>query len=154
MNLATIRHLGQAFQAVAGLSDHTLGQTAAIAAVALGAKVLEKHFCLRRSDGGPDVSFSAEPAELKQLAVSVREAEAALGQVHYGPVGEERKNLQFRRSIFVTRDVQAGETITRDNVRVIRPGHGLAPAALPLVLGRRFQAACEAGTPLAWALVG
>jgi pseudaminic acid synthase len=154
MNLRAITHLGAAFGAVPGLSDHTLGATVAVAAVALGARIIEKHFTLRRADGGPDSGFSLEPAELRTLTTAVREASEAIGSVAYGPTEGEAENVLFRRSIFFTRDVAAGEPLTRDNVRVIRPGHGLPPAALPLVLGRRATVSCGAGEPLAWDKIG
>ncbi len=154
MNLRTIPHLGAAFGAVPGLSDHTLGVTTAIAAVALGARLIEKHFTLRRADGGPDGAFSLEPAELRVLTDAVREAAEALGAVHYGPSRSEAGNRMFRRSLFVVEPVAAGEPLTRANVRAIRPGHGLPPHALPLVLGRPARRDCPAGQPLSWELVG
>lgn len=154
MNLATIPHLAEAFGVVAGLSDHTLTDAAAIAAVALGARVLEKHFILARSQGGPDSHFSIEPKELEQLVKSVRDAEAAVGVVRYGPTEADAGNRRFRRSIFATTDVAAGDIITRSNVRVIRPGDGLAPEMLPVVLGRKAAAAIPRGTPITWELLG
>jgi N-acetylneuraminate synthase len=150
MNLRTIPHLGAAFNAVPGLSDHTLGIAVAVASVALGAQVIEKHFILDRADGGPDSAFSLEPAELAALVQSVREASLALGEVKYGAGPGEAGSVKFRRSLFFVRDVEAGEALTRDNVRVIRPGYGLPPASLPLVLGRRAAAARPRGTPVSW----
>ncbi len=148
MNLATITHLGQTFGVIPGLSDHTLGSAVAVAAVAMGARLIEKHFTLRRSDGGPDAVFSIEPAELKQLVDNVRVVEAAIGSVHYGPSGSDESNLASRRSIFVVEDVGEGATFTRENIRVIRPGHGLAPHLLQSVLGRSATRSCPRGTPL------
>ena len=148
MNLATIPHLASAFQVTAGLSDHTLGTAVATTAVALGAKVIEKHVTMRRSDGGPDSGFSLEPQELRELVAAVREAEAAIGTVHYGPTEEDTASLLYRRSLFIVRDVKAGDPVTRENVRAIRPGHGLAPEAFPWLLGRLFSCDCSAGTPL------
>jgi pseudaminic acid synthase len=154
MNLRTIPHLGAAFGAIAGLSDHTLGLTSAIAAVALGARLIEKHFTLRRADGGPDGAFSLEPAELRALTTAVREASAALGEIHYGPSAGDAPNLVFRRSLFFVADVRVGEPLTRDNVRAIRPGNGLPPEALSLLTGRRARRDCRAGQPVSWDLVG
>jgi pseudaminic acid synthase len=154
MNLRTIPHLGAAFAAVVGLSDHTLGLTTAIAAVALGARLIEKHFTLRRADGGPDGAFSLEPGELRALTGAVREASAALGDVHYGPSKGDAPNLVFRRSLFFVADVRAGEALTRLNVRAIRPGHGLPPDAFALLEGRRARCDCRAGEPVSWNLVG
>lgn len=153
MNLRTIPHLGAAFGALPGLSDHTLGWTVAVAAVALGARVIEKHFTLRRADGGPDSGFSLEPSELRALTAAVRDAAAALGEVQYGPSGSDGANLIFRRSLFFSASVRAGEPITRDNVRVIRPGHGLPPRALPLVLGRKARVDCPEGQPVSWDVI-
>jgi pseudaminic acid synthase len=150
MNLATIAELGRAFGVVPGLSDHTLGHTVAVAAVALGARVIEKHFTLRRADGGPDSAFSLEPAELRALCTSVREASLAIGEVSFGPTEAERPNRQFRRSLFASADMPAGTVFTRENVRVVRPGHGLPPSALPLVLGRRAATALSRGQPIRW----
>jgi pseudaminic acid synthase len=150
MNLRTIAHLGQAFGAVAGLSDHTLGTGVAVAAVALGARVIEKHFILDRADGGPDSSFSIDPGELTSLVQTVREVSDALGEVKYGPSPGEAGSVKFRRSIFFVRDVVAGEPLSRENVRVIRPGYGLPPASLPLVLGRKAASARPRGAPVRW----
>jgi pseudaminic acid synthase len=148
MNLRTISHLGQAFGAVPGLSDHTLGIGIAVASVALGARLIEKHFILDRADGGPDSAFSIEPAELRQLVETVRQVSDALGEVTYGPTRGEAGSIKFRRSIFFVRDVKAGEPLTRENVRVIRPGYGLPPAQLPLVLGRRAAQDRPRGAPV------
>ena len=148
MNLRTIQHLGEAFGVTAGLSDHSLGSHIAIAATALGARVIEKHFTLSRKDKGPDSAFSMEPKEMTQMVQAIRETEKALGQVSYGPGTSQSGSLTFRRSIFVVKDIAAGETISRENVRVIRPGHGLAPRFLPLVLGRRTKRPIESGSPL------
>ena len=154
MDLRTIPDMAERWSVPVGLSDHTLGTTAAIAAVALGACVLEKHLTLARSDGGPDAEFSLEPHELAELVRSVREAESALGAVRYGPAEREAASLAFRRSLFVVADVAEGEELTADNVRAIRPGDGLAPRHLDEVLGRRATRALSRGTPLVWELVG
>jgi N-acetylneuraminate synthase len=153
MNLRTIPHLAATFGVVAGLSDHTMGSSVAVAAVALGARVIEKHFTLRRADGGPDSSFSMEPDEFAAMVRDIRNAEAALGDVRYQLTGEEARSLVFRRSLFVVKNVARGEPFTPDNVRVIRPGHGLHPRHLAEVLGRRASADIARGTPLDWGLL-
>jgi len=148
MNLRTIPHLGEAFRVVPGLSDHTLGTAVAVTSVALGARIIEKHFILRRSDGGPDSAFSLEPEELARLVAEVRVAEAALGNVHYGPSAGDAGSRAFRRSLFIVEPIRAGEEFTRHNVRAIRPGQGMEPRHLPLILGRRAARDLERGTPL------
>lgn len=150
MRLRAIPDLANRFDVPVGLSDHTLGETAAIAAVALGAVFVEKHFTLDRSLGGPDASFSLEPDELAALVRAIRETEAAAGPARYGPTEHERESLVFRRSLFVVADVAAGEPLTRDNVRAIRPGYGLAPKHLPDVLGRTAARDLRRGTPIDW----
>ncbi|MBI1293230.1 pseudaminic acid synthase [bacterium] len=154
MNLRTIPHLADAFGVIAGLSDHTMGSAIPVAAVALGACIIEKHFCLSRNEGGPDSPFSMEPDDLRQLVRDVRNSEAALGKVNYGVFGKENDNRIFRRSLFIVEDVKAGELLTAKNVRCIRPGYGLAPKHLPEVLGRRAVKDVERGTPLSWDLLG
>jgi N-acetylneuraminate synthase len=154
MDLRTIPDMAERWGLPVGLSDHTLGSTAAIAAVALGACALEKHVTLARSDGGPDAAFSLEPDELSDLVTAVRDAEAALGGVRYGPAEREAASLAFRRSLFVVEDVAQGEPLTERNVRAIRPGDGLPPKHLDEVLGRPAARAIERGTPLGWDLVG
>jgi N-acetylneuraminate synthase len=149
-NVRTIPDLAARFGVVAGLSDHTPGSAASVAAVALGASIIEKHFTLARADGGPDAAFSLEPVEFKALVDDCRAAWAALGSVHYDLEGSEKANLQFRRSLYVVADAAAGEAITRANVRSIRPGFGLPPRHLPEVLGRRAARALKRGEPLAW----
>jgi N-acetylneuraminate synthase len=153
MHLATIPHLAEAFGVPAGLSDHTLGIAVPVAAVALGASVVEKHYTLRRSDGGPDSSFSLEAAELEEMVRQIRVAEKAVGSVRYGTGHSERASIVFRRSLFAVKDVRAGEVLTRENVRSIRPGHGLPPGSLSLVLGRRARQDIARGTPLSWDLL-
>lgn len=153
MNIRAIPRLRETFGVPAGLSDHCLDQTAALAAVALGASVIEKHLTIARSDGGVDSSFSLEPVEFAMMARSVRETEEALGEAALGAGLAESGNVSFRRSIFAVRDIAPGQPLTRENIRVIRPGHGLAPQHLPRVLGRRARIAIERGTPLAWDLV-
>lgn len=150
MNLRTIPHLAEAFGVPAGLSDHTLGIAVPVAAVALGACILEKHLCLSRAEPGPDSAFSLEPHEFKAMVEAVRGAEKALGGVHYGVSAQDAKSRIFRRSLFVTKDIEAGEPFTAENVRSIRPGHGLPPKFLEEVLKRRAARKLERGTPLDW----
>lgn len=153
-NLRTLPHMRELFGCEVGLSDHTMGCGAAVASVALGATVIEKHFTLARADGGVDSSFSLEPAEFKTLVVESLRAWEALGQVSYGPVPDEIKSVAYRRSIYLSRDVKAGEVFTTDNLRVIRPGRGLAPKFLDVVLGKKAKCDAVLGTPLSWDLLG
>lgn len=153
-NIATIPHMRDLFDVPVGLSDHTLGVGAAVASVALGAAVIEKHFTLARSEGGPDAAFSMEPSEMKALVEECERAYQAIGSVSYGTSDAERKSLMFRRSIFAVRDVDPGELFTPDNVRIIRPGFGLAPKHLDRVLGRPASKRVARGTPLSWELIG
>jgi pseudaminic acid synthase len=150
INLRTIPHLADAFQTPVGLSDHTMGTAVPVAAVALGACIIEKHFCLSRNEPGPDTAFSLEPHEFKQMVESVRVAEAALGQVHYGIEPREEVSRVFRRSLFVVKDIAAGEPFTEENVRSIRPGHGLHTRYLDTILGQTAAQDIARGTPLAW----
>lgn len=152
-NIATIPHLRQMFGLEVGISDHTLGVGVAVGAVALGATLIEKHFTLRRADGGVDSAFSMEPAELRALVEESERTRLGRGAVHYGPTTAERASLLFRRSIYVSQDVTAGEQFTEQNLRVIRPGYGLPPREYRHVLGRRAAADTKKGTPLRWELV-
>lgn len=152
-DLRTVPHLGEAFNAVPGLSDHTPGTACAVAAVALGARVIEKHFTLSRADGGPDGDFSLEPDELKRLVEDCHNAFAALGRVRYELAGCERGSISFRRSLYVVKDVAAGEPLTESNTRSIRPGHGLEPKWLPDLLGRRASRSLKRGEPLAMDMI-
>jgi pseudaminic acid synthase len=152
-NLATIPVLRQAFGCEVGLSDHTMGCGAAIAAVALGAVVVEKHFTLARADGGVDSTFSLEPAELALLRTETERAWQAMGGVVFGGTAAEKKSLAFRRSLYVVKDMQPGEAFTADNVRAIRPGMGMAPKYMETVLGMRAVKTIARGTPLDWALL-
>lgn len=149
-NLRTIPHLRELFDCQVGLSDHTLGTGVGVAATVLGATVIEKHLTLDRADGGPDASFSMEPAEMARLVQECRQAQQALGSVFYGPTQAEQKSLAFRRSIYVVQDVAEGELLTTANVRVIRPGYGLPPHVLPQVIGRPARRALRRGTALSW----
>jgi len=153
-NLRRIPRLAAEFNCLIGLSDHTLGVEVAIAAVALGARMIEKHFTLRRADGGPDAAFSLEPVELAALVRGARGAFSALGSGAEARSEVEKASMVFRRSIYIVRDVAAGEPFTADNVRIIRPGFGLAPRHLPEVIGKRAKYALARGTALAWDAVG
>ena len=152
-NLRTIPDMAQRFGVPVGLSDHTLGTTVAVAATVLGACVIEKHATLRRADGGPDAAFSLEPDELARLVEDAAAAFAALGAIHYAPEESELAMRALRRSLYVVADMAPGETFTQQNLRSIRPGHGLPPRHLPEVLGRRARGALARGTPLSWSLV-
>jgi N-acetylneuraminate synthase len=154
MNLRTMPHLAEAFGVPAGLSDHTLGIAVPVAAVALGASIIEKHLTISRSVPGPDSAFSLEPHEFRAMVDAVRTAERALGSVHYGISEKEASSRVFRRSLFVVAPMRAGQQFTPANVRSIRPGNGLAPKHLPEVLGRRAASDIGAGTPLDWTLIG
>ena len=153
-NLRTIPHLAEAFGCPTGLSDHTLGSAVAVAAVALGATMIEKHFTLSRADGGPDSAFSMEPEEFTQMARDVRTMQKALGKVNYSLTEKEKENIVFRRSLFVVEDVRAGELFTEKNVRSIRPGYGLHPRHYEDILGRKAAQNIAKGTPLSWDLCG
>jgi len=151
MNLRTIPHLAEAFQKPVGLSDHTLGTTVPVAAVALGACIIEKHFTVSREIPSADRAFSLEPREFRAMVDAVRMTEKALGMVHYGVDPAEEKSRVFRRSLFVVQDVKAGEPFTAENVRSIRPGHGLHTRYLDAIIGRRARQDVARGTPLDWA---
>jgi len=153
-NLRTIPDMIQRFGLVTGLSDHTLDNTTAIASVALGASIIEKHFTLDRNGGGPDDSFSLEPPEFSALCKGARTAWEALGKVDYGRRSSELGNVKFRRSLYFTRDLLAGEDITLDAVRSIRPGYGLHPRHLDEVIGRRARVDVKTATPVSWDIIG
>jgi N-acetylneuraminate synthase len=152
-NLNTIPVMRQAFGCEVGLSDHTMGCGAAIAAVALGATVVEKHFTLARADGGVDSTFSLEPHELALLRTETERAWQAMGGVVFGGTAAEKKSLAYRRSLYVVKDMQPGEAFTAENVRAIRPGMGMAPKYMETVLGMRAVKSIARGTPLDWALL-
>jgi pseudaminic acid synthase len=151
-NIRTIPHLRQLFNCEVGISDHTMGTGVAIASVALGATVIEKHFTLRRSDGGVDSTFSMEPGEMASLVIDSERAWQALGEVKYGPTTAEIKSLGFRRSLYVVEDMTAGDLFTKQNLRAIRPGNGLQPKYYDRVLGRAVKTDVKRGTPLSWDL--
>jgi len=153
MNLRTIPHLAEAFGVVTGLSDHTLEIAVPVAAVALGACIVEKHFTLSRAEPGPDSAFSLEPHEFKAMVEAIRVAEKAVGRVSYGVTEREQASRVFRRSLFVVKDVRVGEPFTEENIRSIRPGYGLHTRYLPDVLGRRAAQDIRQGTPLRWDLI-
>lgn len=150
-NVSTIPHMRELFQCEIGISDHTMGVGVAVAGVALGATVIEKHFTLNRADGGVDSAFSMEPAELKQLVLESERAWQALGQVSYGCATKgEEKSRQFRRSLYVVKDLQPGDVLSHENVRAIRPGYGLPPDMISVMLGMRVRKAVRRGTALTW----
>ena len=149
-NLRTIPDLANSFGVVAGLSDHTPGTACAVTAIAVGACMIEKHFTLRRADGGPDAAFSLEPEEFKRLVKDCRAAWLSLGRVDYERSAAERENLIFRRSLYVVEDIEAGEELTSRNVRSIRPGYGIPPKHLPEILGRRAARSLKRGELLHW----
>ncbi len=153
MNLRTIPDISTRFGVPAGLSDHTMGHTVPVAAVALGACIVEKHFTLDRKVPGPDSTFSLEPAEFKAMVEAIRVTEKALGKVNYEVSANESKSRQFRRSLFVVADVKSGEPFTTKNVRSIRPGHGLHTRHLGEVIGKTAAKALTKGTPLSWDLI-
>jgi pseudaminic acid synthase len=153
MNLRTIPEMARRFGVPVGLSDHTMGTAAPIAAVALGACIIEKHLTLSRSMLGPDSAFSLEPQEFREMVDAVRTAEKALGEVHFGVSPKEESSRAFRRSLFVVKDVRQGEAFSLSNVRSIRPGYGLHTRHLDEVLGKRAARDIERGTPLSWDLV-
>lgn len=153
-NILTIPHLRELFNCEVGLSDHTMGVGVSVASVALGARVIEKHFTLNRADGGVDSTFSMEPAEMAQLVVETERAWKALGQISYGPTEAEKKSIQYRRSLYVVNDLKVGDVLTKENVRAIRPGLGLPPKYLEQVLGRAVNQDVKRGTAVSWGLLG
>lgn len=152
-NLRTIPHLKQLFNCEVGLSDHTLGIGAAVASVALGATVIEKHFTLCRAEGGVDSAFSLEPQEMAQLVRECRSAWEALGEISYGVTEQEKKSLQFRRSLYIVEDMKAGDVITEKNMRCIRPGLGLMPKYYDVILGKRVKYDIKQGTGVSWYII-
>lgn len=153
-NILTIPHMRELFQCEIGLSDHTLGIGVAVASVALGATVIEKHFTLSRAEGGVDSAFSMEPVEMKSLVTETERAWQSLGKITYGPTEKERASMVFRRSLYVVEDMNAGDKITERNVKSIRPGYGLPPKYLDVVVGKRVSHNVFRGTPVNWDLIG
>lgn len=153
-NILTIPHMRRTFDCEVGLSDHTMGIGASVAAVAHGATVIEKHFTLRRADGGVDSAFSLEPEELKALVTETRRAWESLGKIVYGPGKSEKGSLAFRRSIYISKDIELGEVLTPDNMRCVRPGFGLEPKYFDVLVGKRVNRAVKKGTPMNWDFIG
>lgn len=153
-NIRTIPHMRDLFHSQIGLSDHTLGTGVAVASVALGATVVEKHFTLARKDGGVDSQFSLEPDEMTALVNETLRAWQALGEVNYGPTDSEKSSGKYRRSLYITADLKAGDTLTVENLRAIRPGYGLPPKYYDLLLGKKVNANVKRGTPMSWDFIG
>ncbi len=152
-NLLTIPHMQELFNCEVGISDHSLGIGVAVASVVLGSVVIEKHFTLSKADGGVDSAFSMEPDEMKSLVTETKKAWQALGKIQYGQTEEEKKSMSYRRSMYVAKDIGAGERFTKENIRIIRPGFGLHPRYYEMLLGKIASKALRKGTPVAWDLV-
>lgn len=152
-NIRTIPHMKELFGVQVGLSDHTLGIGVAVAATALGATMIEKHFTLRRADGGVDSQFSLEPDEMKSLVAETERAWQSLGSICYGPTEREKKSLRFRRSLYVVENVEKGETFSEKNIRAIRPGFGLPPKYFDIVIGKKASRRLGKGTPVSWEVI-
>jgi N-acetylneuraminate synthase len=152
-NVLTIPHMREMFDCEVGLSDHTMGVGASVAAVAHGATVIEKHFTLRRADGGVDSAFSMEPEEMKTLVIETERAWQSLGEVNYGPTEAEKGSLVFRRSLYIAQDIKKGEKLTEDNLRIVRPGHGLPPKYFEVLLGRKVNQDLEKGSAVSWNII-
>lgn len=152
-NIRTIPHLSQLFNCQVGLSDHTMGIGVAVASVALGATVIEKHFTTSRADGGVDSAFSLEPEEVKALVIESKRAWQALGEISYTITKKEKGSLQFRRSLYITQDIKAGQTLSKENLRTIRPGLGLPPKYYDVLLGRKVKQDAVKGTPVTWDII-
>jgi pseudaminic acid synthase len=153
-NILTIPHMRELFGCEIGLSDHTMGIGVSVASVALGATVIEKHFTLQRADGGVDSTFSMEPEEMKALVNETENAWQALGKISYGPTEKEKVSLVFRRSLYVVEDMKAWDVITEKNVRSIRPGYGLPPKYIDVVVGKKVNRDVKRGTGLSWEMLG
>lgn len=153
-NILTIPHLRKLFDCEVGLSDHTMGIGVSVASVALGATVIEKHFTLNRADGGVDSSFSMEPHEFSQLVSESERAWQALGRISYGPTDKEKKSLLYRRSLYAAKDIRAGEVLTSENMRAIRPGLGLPTKYIEVLLGKTIKCDITRGTPISWDIIG
>jgi N-acetylneuraminate synthase len=153
-NVLTIPHMRELFGCEVGLSDHTMGVGAAVAAVAHGATVIEKHFTLNRADGGVDSAFSMEPEEMKALVIETERAWQSLGKVKYGPSEAEKESLTFRRSIYIAENMQKGDILNEKNMRIVRPGLGLPPKYYDILLGRKVSQDVKKGTAVGWNLIG
>ena len=153
-NILTIPHMAKLFDCQVGLSDHTMGIGAAVASVALGATMIEKHFTLSRADGGVDSAFSMEPDEMRALVAETKRAWQALGKVSYGPTEKEKKSLIFRRSLYIVQDMKKGDILTKENLRAIRPGLGLPPKHYDMLIGKRVNRDVQRGTAVSWELIG
>ena len=154
MNLMTMKNMGEVFGVPVGLSDHSMGSVGTVTAVALGAKIIEKHFCLDRAIENPDSSFSMNPEEFAQMVKDIRQAEKAIGTVKYGPTEQEKSSIVFRKSVFAVKDIKKGEELTSENIRVIRPGHGLKPKYYKEILGQRALCDIKRGNPLKLEYIG
>ncbi|PFP22900.1 pseudaminic acid synthase [Bacillus sp. AFS073361] len=152
-NITTIPHMSELFKCQVGLSDHTMGIGVSVASIALGATVIEKHFTLSRADGGVDAAFSMEPAEMNALVLETQRAWEALGKVTYGPTEKELKSMKFRRSLYIIKDLKNGDVLTKENLKVIRPGYGLPPKYYEQLLGKKVQKDVSAGTPVDWSIL-
>uniref|UniRef100_UPI00404766C8 pseudaminic acid synthase n=1 Tax=Polynucleobacter sp. TaxID=2029855 RepID=UPI00404766C8 len=152
-NILTIPHMRDLFKCEVGLSDHTMGVGVAVASVALGASVIEKHFTMLRADGGVDSAFSLEPEEMRSLVIETERAWQAIGHIQYGPTDAEIKSLQFRRSLYIVEDILSGDILTTQNLRAIRPGKGLPPKFLEFFLGRKVKKNLKKGTALTWDII-
>lgn len=153
MNMATISDMIKKFEGIVGLSDHSPGIIASVSAISLGALIIEKHITLSRADGGPDAEFSLEPEEFKELVKSIRNTEKIIGKPFYGRGNRESENVIFRKSLFVTENVNKGDKFTDKNIRSVRPGHGLKPKYFEKIIGQRANKKIEKGTPLNWGLI-
>lgn len=154
MNLRTIQNMKETFQLPVGLSDHSMGNIGAVTAVVLGARIIEKHFCISRKIEGPDSTFSMEPVEFKQMVDDIRQAELAIGSVSYGTTKQEEDSKIFRRSVFCVKDIEKGDTITEENIRIIRPGYGIDPQYYKDILGQKALRNIKRGTPLTFSMIG
>ena len=154
MNLRTMKNMQETFGVPVGLSDHSMGSVGAVTAVAMGASIIEKHFCMDRAIENPDSTFSMNPEEFGQMVHDIRQAETAIGHVKYGPTEQEKGNLQFRRSIFCVKDIKKGEKITEENIRIIRPGYGLSPKYYHEILGQTALFDIFRGMPIQFDMIG